>query len=291
MSIDPPRPRGPSLNALRAFEAAARLGGFSKAADELSVSPGAIAQHVKTLEDWAGAPLFTRHAQGLSLTDIGAEAHSPLIAAFDQMGEAVQSLRALASPGEIHIAALPAIAQLWLSPRLPALRTALPDVTLSVTALETPPNLTREPFDLAIFHGNSGGDIIVDDLIFPVCTPDLAAQLTKPADLAALPCLRDSTWSGDWGVWMSQAMPDNKPRLRGPRFSLYALAVQEALNGAGVLMAHGALVQDHLTSGALVAPFEHRINTGNALRLMRRSGPTSGPMDHLCALLTGERRL
>ncbi|MEZ5716081.1 MAG: LysR family transcriptional regulator [Paracoccaceae bacterium] len=290
MPVDPPRPRGPSLNALRAFEAAARLGGFSKAAEELNVSPGAVAQHVKALEDWAGAALFARHAQGLSLTGAGAGALGPLTDAFDRMGEAVQSLRAFANPAALHIAALPAIAQLWLAPRLPAIRAALPGQDISITALESPPNLMRETFDLALFYADEGGDIIDEDEIFPVCAPHLAERIGTLDDLAQLPCLIDSTWSGDWARWGFSARPDRPFRPRGPVFSLYALALDEALAGAGVLMAHRALVAGPLAAGRLVAPLGPRLRTGRALRLFRRPGEQTQALEKLVGLLVREGR-
>jgi LysR family glycine cleavage system transcriptional activator len=291
MPVNPPRPRGPSLNALRAFESAARLGGFSKAAEELSVSSGAVAQHVKTLEDWAGAALFTRHAQGLSLTALGAQVLPALTGSFDQMGEAVQSLRATARPEDVHVAALPSVAQLWLSPRLPEIRRALPGLNLSVSALEDPPNLTREPYDLAIFYARSGGEALEKDEIFPVCTPQLAAAIATPQDLARLPCLRDSSWADDWALWAALACPGEQLLLRGPGFSLYAMALQEALNGAGVLMAHRALVAPALADGRLVAPFDAPVQTGLSLRLSIRPGPVSPTLRKLILTLSGKGRL
>ena len=93
MPVNPPRPKPPPLSALRAFEAAARLGGFARAADELCVTPGAISQQIKALEEWAGAPLFMRHAQGISLTPV-ADRVLPLVGkAFDALGQSAQILQ------------------------------------------------------------------------------------------------------------------------------------------------------------------------------------------------------
>jgi LysR family glycine cleavage system transcriptional activator len=288
MAVDPPRPRGPSLNALRAFESAARLGGFSKASEELNVSPGAIAQHVKTLEAWADAPLFERHAQGLSLTSVGQAALAPLTDAFDQMGEAAQSLRAFARPRVLHIAALPSVAQLWLAPRLPRLRADLPNHEISVTALETPPNLAREAYDLALFFARDGGEVIEEDEIFPVCTPQLARAIGSAEDLAQMPCLRDSTWAGDWDLWALAERGAHPLRPRGPSFSLYALAVEEVLGGAGVLMAHRPLLRAHLAAGRLVNPLTSSLKTGLALRLFRRPGAPTKALERLADHLLAE---
>lgn len=264
MPVNPPRPKGPPLNALRAFEAAARLGGFSAAAEELHVTPGAVAQQVKSLEEWAGAELFERRAQGVVLSPVGARVMPEMEAAFDRLGEAVQSLRAATGAGQVHIAALPAIAQLWLSPRLPAIRSALPDLSLSVSALEVRPNLKRDPFDIALFFGNEEeGQLVEQDEIFPVCAPALAEQLGSPQDLVTLPCLGDTTWAQDWEIWLAAQGTDI--RVSGPVFSLYALAVEEAINGAGVLIGHAPLVRRHLQSGSLVQPFATSVRQPQAL--------------------------
>ncbi|WP_417723518.1 LysR family transcriptional regulator [Salipiger sp.] len=257
MSVAPPFPRLPSLNALRAFEAAARLGSFALAAEELNVTPGAVTAQVKALEAEVGAPLFERRARGVRLTALGRRAAPGFVAAFDALGDAVRALRRDAAPRRVHVAALPALAELWLGPRLPDLRRRLPGVELSVTAMEQPPNLKRVPFDLCLFlraDPPPGAVRVADDLL-PVCTPGLARDLSRPEDLIDAVCLTDTAWAEDWQNWAAVAMPGRGLAPRGPIFSLYALAVQEALNGAGVLMAHRALVAQHLASGALVAPF------------------------------------
>ncbi|MEZ5931977.1 MAG: LysR family transcriptional regulator [Alphaproteobacteria bacterium] len=263
MAVSPPRPKGPPLNALRAFEAAARLGGFTRAAEELSVTPGAVAQHVKALEAWTGAALFERRSQGVRLTPLGAGIAGAFGDAFDRLGEAVQALRAEAAPDHIRIAALPSVAQLWLSPKLPAIRAAAPAVTISVTALEHRPNMLREPFDLCIFFddGPLGPDAIEigQDVIFPVCAPSLLPRLPSPSDLTSVPCLHDSTWADDWSIWLEEALPGERLDTRGPAFSLYSLAVEEARNGAGVLIGHALLLRTHLDAGSLVAPFARRV--------------------------------
>ena len=259
----PAPPGRPPLNALRAFEAAARHGSFTGAAAELCVTAGAVAQHVKALEAWAGAPLFVRRAQGVELTGLGQTVLPGFVAAFNQLSQAVQTLRAEEAPSHIRIAALPGIAQLWLSPRLPALRAAAKDVTISITALEAPPNLRREQFDLSVFIETEPDHPHVvelcDDVIFPVCTPALAGRLSAPSDLAHMVCLHDATWSRDWALWAEGASPGVPLEARGPVFSLYSLAVEEAKNGAGIVMGHEALVRALVEDGTLVAPFSHRL--------------------------------
>jgi DNA-binding transcriptional LysR family regulator len=125
MPVQPPRPVLPSLNALRAFEAAARHESFVKAAGELGVTAGAIAQQIRLLERWVGHPLFQRFAHGVKLTDEARAVLPCMTDGFDALGDAVQNLCAVHRPTEVQIAALPSIALLWLSPRLPKLRSAL----------------------------------------------------------------------------------------------------------------------------------------------------------------------
>ena len=265
-----PRPSGPPLNALRAFEAAARLGSFTAAAQELCVTPGAVAQHIKSLEAWAGARLFERHAQGVVLTELGSRVGGQFSDAFDSLFFAVQSLRSQAMPNHVRIAALPSIAQLWLSPKLPQIRRQLEQVTISVTALETPPNLQREPFDLSIFFDDEVGEnaiAICRDIIFPVCVPALAVRLQDPSDLETVTCLSDTNWSDDWVHWLKRAAPGQRVNINGPTYSLYSLAVEEALHGAGVLMAHEALVATQLASGDLVRPFEDSVDLNRQLTI------------------------
>lgn len=290
MPVKPPRPVSPPLTALRAFEAAARLGGFTRAADELCVTPGAVAQQIKHLESWCGAALFERRAQGVFLTEAGRQTLPALTSAFDQLGDAVRELRQATSPNRIHLAALPAIAQLWLTPRLPAIRAAMPELVLSVTAMETPPNLTREPYDLALFFTDDVGHEIAPDVIFPVCTPELARQLSAPHDLAALPCISDAAWSADWQLWL-ESVGASRITPHGPVHSLYALAVEDALNGAGVVMAHEALVSRHLQSGALVRPFGQKLTLPRKLRLLSRPDGQSRVLRNLIDLLSGESGL
>lgn len=263
----------PPLNALKVFEAAARHVSFAKAAEELGVTPAAVSHQVKLLEAWLGAPLFIRRAQGLGLTEMGRKAMPAFAAAFDALGQAVQDLRRASPDAHLRIAALPAIAQLWLAPKLAAARMTFPRLRPSIHALEAPPDFRRELFDLAFFFVREAPPRcrivwICDDRIFPACTPELAKQLATPADLASLPLLRDTSWTEDWDRWLSAASLQGVPTNEGPAFSLYSMAVQAALDGAGVLMAHAALVSGHMASGVLVAPFPTVVSTGLRLAVL-----------------------
>ena len=279
MSIATHRPKGPPLNAIRAFETAARCGSFTSAADELCVTPGAIAQHVKTLEHWAGAALFIRKAHGVELTPLGSDILPGFIAAFDCLGDAVKSLRTRARPDEIRIAALPSVAQLWLSPRLPRIREAYPDLGISVFASEFPPNLGREQFDLSIFYQDApleNGQLRIEhDVIFPVCSPPLGQRIQHVEDLGAVTCLHDVSWNNDWQLWLQKQEPVVDIHTSGPGFSLYSLMLEEARNGAGVMIGHQALVQDYLDRGELVRPFAGGVTLDRGLVLSRQANATN----------------
>lgn len=253
---------GPPLDALPAVEAALRLDSFAAAGVERGLSPGAIAAQVRRVEAWAGRPLFSRHARGVTAT----QQARTLLPALSRVLSAFAGV--LADPGTalVRIAALPSIAQLWLAPRLPALRAALPGIAVSLTALERPPQAKRAPYDLALFFAESGGRLLAEDALIPVCAPALAAQVRAAPALAALPCLGDSAWPDDWRQWM-QARRPGQTVPRGVEHSLYALAVDEALAGAGVLIGHQALVGRALAHGRLVAPLGAGVPLARGLRM------------------------
>ncbi len=123
--------------------------------------------------------------------------------------------------------------------------------------MEMPPNLKRVPFDICLFyvdHVPDEGICISGDEILPVCAPELARKVRTPEDLRKLTCLTDAAWADDWRIWAAAALSDQPFTPRGPVFSLYAVAVEETLNGAGVLIARKALVSRQLEAGDLVAP-------------------------------------
>ncbi len=282
----------PPLSALRAFEAAGRLGGFALAAQELGVTPGAVTAHVKGLEEALGAPLFERGARGVRLTSLGATVLPRFTAAFDSLSGAVRQLQSEAAPQVVRIATLPALAQLWLSPRLPGLRAVDPSIRVSITAMEAPPDAKRDPHDLYLFYRDRPDRPHARDLgrdrVFPVCAPSVAARLNTPKDLMPDECLSDTTWAEDWVNWTEAAgLRGFQPR--GPAYSLYALAVEEAVNGAGVLIGHAALVERHLTEGRLVQPFAKELMLSRSLVLWpaRRPAPGSA-VAKVIDWLTGE---
>lgn len=272
MPVKPPRARLPSLNALRAFEAAARCESFVKAADELGVTAGAVTQQIRQLEAWLGFSLFRRLPQGVELTSGAREALPKLTKGFDVLGHAVQELRACHEGRALTIAALPCIAQLWLSPRLGRLQEAFPGLQVSISAMEQPPDPRREPHDLALFYRACDGAAaevlaLPPDALIPVCAPALAKGLNDPAELRGVRLLHDAVWRSDWARWLGFAKVSGVDPARGASFSLYSLALDAALSGTGVLMGRLSLVEPHLRDGRLAAPFDMRMPTGDALTI------------------------
>jgi LysR family glycine cleavage system transcriptional activator len=276
MTLRPPRGRLPSLVALRAFEAAARHQSFLRAAEELGVTAGAIAQQVRSLEAWVGHPLFHRLAHGVRLTEQAARELPSLGEAFDALATAIDRLRTMSPAHELRIAALPCIAQLWLAPRLARLKRDFADVQVSISALETPPHFKRDIYDFAIFYASvpppdAEGTVLAEETIFPVCSPRLAtrdAPLEHPRDLVGHTLLHDGSWKDDWGRWLSVAgAPDISPD-RGPTYSLYSIALQTAIDGGGVLMGRRNLVQAALKEGRVVSPFKLEVPLDEQLMLL-----------------------
>jgi LysR family glycine cleavage system transcriptional activator len=275
MAVNPPRPPLPPLKALRVFEAAARLGGFAVAADELSVTPGAVAQQIRKLEEWLGVELFERTAQGVHLPEHGRRIALQISQALDELAAASRELRQLAGPRPLHLAASPAVAQLWLRPRLARLKAALGGAQISVTAIESPPDLEREMFDAAVFF-LSDGEVphgasvmpIEEDVIVPVCAPALAKELATPDGLARQTLLHDSMWRADWARWLDRVQGPAALAESGPVYSLYSMGVDAALAGEGVLMGHVPLIRTLLDTGQLVKPFAPALSLNRKLSLL-----------------------
>ena len=276
MPVKPPRAPLPPLNALRAFEAATRLGSFSRAAEEIGVTQGAIAQQVRHLEAFLGLTLFRRLPQGVALTEAAQEARPRLSAAFDALALTVQELKASHAGRALAIAALPCLAQLWLSPRLPALQQDFPGLPISISAMEEPPAGRHDNFDLALFYlAAPPADALAldEDSLFPVCAPALARNLQTPADLAGQVLLHDAVWRSDWARWLRHAGVGGIDAGRGPSYSLYALALDAVLGGAGILIGRRSLVAPYLADGRLVAPFADELRSGDRLSMLF---PTAG---------------
>ena len=279
MAAQPPRPRLPPLSALRAFEAAGRLGGFAPAALELGVTPGAITAHLKTLEAALGVMLFDRQHKGVALTDLGTRVLPDFTRAFRALDAAMQRLETEAAPDLVHIATTSDLAQLWLSPRLPALR--LMGLQIAILTLDTP-EAARSLADIALFVRAGEG---TPAPLIAVAAPSLARDLRAPADLDPARALTLAGLSGDWIRW-AQAAGIAGFQPRGPVHAQAALALEEAANGAGVLVIAEPLAQQAIAAGRLTALFGTAAPSGLSLGLwpLRDLPPGSAAAQALAAL-------
>ncbi len=260
--------RLPPLNAMRAFEAAARSKSFTRAADELHVTQAAISHQVKTLEEWLGVPLFQRLNRGLKLTPAG-EAYLPrLTQAFDLMTAGTSQLVDRAGKSVIFLSTLDSLASLWLLPRLHRFRQRHPNIDVRVVSINREDDtLTQGDVDIDIRLGDgswSGLYVVplLSETISPVCSPDLMKgehPLYKPEDLAHHTLLHD-VMTTNWHTWFEAAEVEGIDAGRGPGFNRSYLVIQAAINGDGVALGRSVLATDAIKAGKLVKPFDINID-------------------------------
>jgi LysR family glycine cleavage system transcriptional activator len=262
------RRRLPPLNALRAFEAAARHLNFSRAADELSVTPGAVSQQIQNLEDYVGVALFKRTPKGLLLTDPAQIALPALREAFDRLAEAASMLTAAVDGRRLTVTVPPSFASKWLLPRLGAFEALHPDVDVWVSAGMELTDFASGEVDLAIRYGAGrypGLEVIrlMQETVIPVVSPELLADhpLENLSDLASAVLLHDGSPDADescpdWTMWLAARGVRGVDGARGPRFNQSSLVIEAAVGGRGVALAKRALAQADLDAGRLVAPFQ-----------------------------------
>jgi len=249
----------PPLNALRAFEAAARHLSVKNAADELCVPPGAVSQLIKALELHLGIALFRRVNRGIFLTDAGQAYLPPVRSAFRQIGDATRRVAVPAETGILTVSATPFFAAAWLVPRLQRFQDAHPDIDLQVMTGSALADFSRDGVDVAIRHGlgrypGLSSQRVLTVEIVPVAAPALVKRLGMPAAPAALthwPRVNDTERKG-WQLWFqAQGVEDMGP-ARGPSFDDSGLLLKAVLTGQGAALLPAAVVADDLAEGRLV---------------------------------------
>ena len=283
----------PPLNALRAFEAAARLSSFARAATELHVTPAAISHQVKGLEDLLGVKLFRRRASGLELTHAGRACQPKLREGFQRLAEAVEQIRATGAPGTLNIDSAPTFAAKWLAPRLHRFVAAHRGLDVRINAStrlidpprdeagvkESQPGPPPEDADIAIRFGSGEyPDMRVDKLmnveITPMCSPRLQKEraLHEPSGLRAQVLIHDIIPSDDdrpvWKVWLDAAGVEGIDVSHGLRFNHSGMALEAAADGLGVALGMPQLAAFDLAGGRLVAPFALRVPLKSAYYLV-----------------------
>jgi LysR family glycine cleavage system transcriptional activator len=253
--------RLPPLSTLRPFEAAARLGSFSRAAEELHLTHGAVSHQVRALEDHLGTPLFARLGKRVSVTPAGKALAERVRAALDDIARACEAARAR-NDNRLTISVLPSFASRWLMPRLIGFMEAHPGIAVNVHASTTLANFADDEVDVAIRFGQGPWpahfcETFLDDEYFPVASPKMnRGRLPKrPPELLA-PNVRIIREDRDyWPVWFAAAGVAFEDRVRGPLFNDSTYSLQAAARGEGVALARRSIVGEDLERGALVRLF------------------------------------
>lgn len=290
--------RLPSLNALRAFEAAARLRSVRKAAAELNVTPAAVSHQISTLENYLGVTLFRRVNRAFELTEAARACLPKLSEGFQSLAQGVERLRAFRAGGMLTLSASPSFAARWLMPRLHRFIAAHPEVDVRVSARMREPaergagtvaeRATLQAWladsDVAILYGR--GDYpgyhverLLSLEIAPICSPRLLTDperpLAKPEDLRHHMLLHDDTgelYYGEsfWKLWLDAAGVSGVDTRHGPHFSHAVLACEAAVEGSGVVATVPLLAEQDLRAGRLVMPFALRVPLISAYYLVCR---------------------
>lgn len=254
------------LNGLRALEACGRRGSLKEAAAELGVTVGAVSQQVIRAEEQLGRVVFDRTSKGLRPTRFGAEFLQRLTAGFSMLEQAVAS--AARHPDNVlTISVAPVLASKWLVPRLGGYMAAHPGMQVRLDASIGLVDPATSDIDIAIRVGPGGWpgvreEQILEQEVFPVCAPDIAARLREPADLLEVPVVADANSNLRWQTWLDRYGLSEDDLTPGNSYTDAALALDAVIAGQGVMLAWQTLAEYALRVGTLVAPFPHRARTG-----------------------------
>ena len=255
----------PSLNGLRAFEAAARHLSFTRAAAELNVTQTAISHQIRRLEDQLGLPLFERRNRALALTR-EAQGYLPAVrAAFEDLRQATARLQRPEREDVLTVSTTASLAAKWLVSRVAAFQDAHPRIEVRITTSAHLVDFRREQIDMAVRYGRGNwpglrAQWLMAEDIFPVCSPVLLQgekPLRRPEDLAHHTLLHATASREDWQLWLTAAgLPKSLATRRGLSFDQSFMAIQAAMDGLGVALGRSAYVEADLAAGRLVVPFD-----------------------------------
>lgn len=259
------------LNALRAFEASARNQSFSAAAVELHVTPAAVGQLVRTLEDWLGTPLFHRGTSGkvrLVPTEAATRALPEIRAGLDRLAVGLERLRDAAPGGVLTVTVSPAFAAKWLLPRIHTFQAACPDTDLRLETSLKPVDFVAQRVDLGVRYGTGHwpglvAERLLGEEIFPACSPTLlrdAGRLRTPRDLADETLIHDLSMDShadfpSWSAWLRRAGAADVAATRGLKINNAAAVLQAAIEGHGIALARSVMARDDVRAGRLVRLF------------------------------------
>ncbi|WP_417624897.1 transcriptional regulator GcvA [Paremcibacter congregatus] len=253
----------PPLNALKSFEAAARMGSFRDAAEELHVSHSAVSHQIKRLEEYLETELFIRHPRSVELSKAGKKYYPVLRDAFDRIAEGTKTLLKPHQRNVLTIQTYSTFAIRWLIQRLPDFNAAYPDLQVRLNTAQSDVDFDNEDIDLAVMIGHpENSDLAYEYLfspeLFPVCAPALLSSdlgLKSPADLAKHTILQVYPSERDWEIWLSKNKVENVDLTSGINLDSYDHALKTAVRGIGVALGMQPYVKEDLDSGHLVRPF------------------------------------
>jgi LysR family glycine cleavage system transcriptional activator len=268
------------LNALRSFEAAARLGSFQLAADELFVTPSAVSHQIKTLEGFLGAPLFRREKRSITLTPAGEKYLSSVEHALDEIDLATRRLLARPNTSVVNISVVPAFLTRWLVPRIRQFQDKHPDVELRLSASTGRVDFAHSDTDMAIYFGRGEWEDVESIFLkkanlVPVCSPKLLEgdrALKSVADLPQHTLLYITDRKDEWDLALEKTPVSRSQITKGLTFSSTSLAIAAAMEGVGVALADLELVERELQYGQLIIPFHLEFDTKKAFYLAYQRG-------------------
>ncbi|MFP2770509.1 transcriptional regulator GcvA [Oceanisphaera sp. KMM 10153] len=267
--------RLPPLNALKAFEAAARNLSFTRAAEELFVTQAAISHQIKGLEDYLGIKLFRRRNRSLLLSEEGQSYFLDIKDIFSGISDATERLLARSAKGALTVSLQPSFAIQWLVPRLVRFSEVHPDIDVRIKAVDLDEGSLTDDVDVAIYYGRDNwpglrADKLHAEYLIPVCSPMLlmgTKPLKTPEDLTRHTLLHDTS-RRDWKAWFKQLDIQAANVNQGPIFSHSSMVIQAAIHGQGVALGHSVLTQPEIDAGRLVCPFEQVLMSKNAYYLV-----------------------
>ncbi|MEH2490812.1 transcriptional regulator GcvA [Bradyrhizobium sp. AZCC 2230] len=279
--------RLPSLNGLRAFEAAARHLSFTLAASELNVTQTAISHQIRRLEEELGIRLFIRQNRALALTPEARDYLPGVRAAFNDLRLATDRLLRKDDDKVLTVSTLASLAAKWLLPRLTDFQEAHPGIDVRITTSTSLVDFQRDDVDAAIRYGRGQwpglrADWLMADELFPVCSPSLLRgdkPLRQPEDLKGYPLLHTSNAnSDDWRLWLTAAgLPADIAKQPGITFDMIFMTIQAAIDGIGVAMGRTSYVSDDIAKGRLVVPFKIALPADAGFYLVSPEGRREAP--------------
>lgn len=280
----------PPLNALRAFEATARHLSFTRAAEELHVTPAALSHQIKGLEEFLGVKLFLRKPRAIEMTDAGRTLYPGIHAAFGQMRQAVQSLDRVRNDRVLVVSAPPGFTAKWLAPRLHRFISMYPDIDARISSTSVLADFMADGVDVVLRNAASAPadmhvEKLVDIHILPVASPRFLEEvggIKKPADLLRAPLIHDESIASlpnvpYWAEWFAKHGVEAADLSRGLRFNSADHALEAAVEGAGVALTYRTLAYDDLRIGRLIAPVGGIMPTGRSFYLACEQGSQDRP--------------